>query len=264
MEKVSVLILTGYGINCDVETSWAFEMAGADRIERVHVNRVINGEVNIDDFQILAFPGGFSFGDHIASGRVLGLKVKKEMGEKLKKFILDGKLVIGICNGFQTLVKMGVLPGDEKDVFKKQVATLTHNDSAQYEDRWVRIKANTENHSPFLEGIGAFDVAVRHGEGKFVAQQHDLRMIKDNNLIAFQYVDKNGEITQHYPENPNGSELAIAGITNKKGNVLGMMPHPEVFINPTQHPEWTRTDKMPEALGLKIFSNAVRYVREKL
>jgi len=264
MEKVSVLILTGYGINCDVETGWAFEAAGADRIERVHVNRVVNGEVNPDDFQIMVFPGGFSFGDHIASGRVLGLKIKKEMGEKLKKFILDGKLVIGICNGFQTLVKMGVLPGDEKEVFKKQVATLTHNDSAKYEDRWVRIKANPNNPSPFLEGIDIFDVAIRHGEGKFIAQQHDLRMIKDSNMIAFQYVDENGEITQHYPENPNGSELAIAGITNKKGNVLGMMPHPEVFINSTQHPEWTRMDKMPEALGLKLFSNAVKYVREKL
>ena len=264
MEKVSVLILTGYGINCDVETAWAFEMAGADRIERVHVNRVINGEVNTDDFQIMVFPGGFSFGDHIASGRVLGLKIKKEMGEKLKKFILDGKLVIGICNGFQTLVKMGVLPGDEKEVFKKQIATLTHNDSAKYEDRWVRIKANPQNPSPFLAGIDIFDVAVRHGEGKFVAQQHDLRMIKDNNLIAFQYVDKNGEITQNCPENPNGSELAIAGITNKKGNVLGMMPHPEVFVNGTQHPEWTRMENMPEALGLRIFSNAVKYVREKL
>ena len=264
MQQVSVLILTGYGINCDVETAWAFEMAGAERIERVHVNRVINGEVNIDDFQILVFPGGFSFGDHIASGRVLGLKIKKEMGEKLKNFILQDKLVIGICNGFQTLVKMGVLPGSEKDVFGKQTATLTHNDSAKYEDRWVKIKANPNNKSPFLEGIGTFDVAVRHGEGKFLAKQHNLKVIKENNLTAFQYVDENNEPTQKYPENPNGSDFAIAGITNAKGNVLGMMPHPEVFINGTQHPTWTRAEKMPDPLGLKIFSNAVKYVREKL
>lgn len=265
MKKVNVLILTGYGINCDVETGWAFEMAGADKIERVHVNRIINGEVNPDDFQIMVFPGGFSFGDHIASGRVLGLKVKKQMGDKLKKFILEGKLVIGICNGFQTLVKMGVLPGDNKEVYKKQVATLTHNDSAKYEDRWVRIKANPSNKSPFLRGIESFDVAIRHGEGKFVAHRHFLREIRNEDLIAFQYVDKNGEPTRNYPENPNGSDLAIAGITNSRGNVLGLMPHPEVFINGTQHPEWTRKGTGSEkGLGLQIFVNAVNFVKEEL
>jgi phosphoribosylformylglycinamidine synthase subunit PurQ / glutaminase len=265
MKQANVLILTGYGINCDVETGWAFEMAGAHRIERVHVNRIINGEVDMNDFQILVFPGGFSFGDHIASGRVLGLKIKKEMGEKLKKFILDRKLVIGICNGFQTLVKMGVLPGDSRDVFKKQVATLTHNDSAKYEDRWVRIKANPTNNSPFLKGIDSFDVAVRHGEGKFVAHRHFLREMRNDDLIAFQYVDRAGEPTRNYPENPNGSDLAIAGITNSLGNVLGLMPHPEVFINGTQHPHWTRngTGGNPGD-GLKIFINAVNYVLEEL
>lgn len=258
MKKVNVLILTGYGINCDIETAWAFEMAKADEIKRVHLNRVINGEVNLDDFQILVLPGGFSFGDHIASGKVLALKIKKEMGDKLKKFILDGKLTLGICNGFQTLVKMGLLPGDSKEVFKKQTATLVRNDSALYEDRWVKIKANPENNSPFLRGISSFDVAVRHGEGKFMAE------IIERNLIAFQYVDKNNEPTQEYPANPNGSDSAIAGITNAKGNVLGLMPHPEVFINGTQHPAWTRMDKIPQGEGLKIFINAVDYARENL
>ena len=264
MEKVNVLILTGYGINCDVETAWAFEMAGAAHVERAHINRVVNGEIKLDDYQILAFPGGFSFGDHIASGKILALKVKKEMGDHLKKFVNDGKLVIGICNGFQTLVKMGILPGSEHNVFGPQTVTLTHNDSAVYEDRWVRIHANPDNHSPFLRGIGTFDVAIRHGEGKFLAKQHYLREIKDHNLIAFQYVDENDEITQKYPLNPNGSDLAIAGITNRKGNVLGMMPHPEVFINSTQHPDWTRLDKMPEPLGLTIFKNAVDYAGNEL
>ncbi len=265
MGKASVIILTGYGINCDVETGWAFEMAGADRIERVHVNRVINGEVDLEDFNIMVFPGGFSFGDHIASGKVLGLKIKKEMGDKIDKFISDRKLVLGICNGFQVLVKMGVLPGRRDGVFGRQVATLTMNDSAKYEDRWVTIKANADNKSPFLEGIESFKVAVRHGEGKFVAQSYSLRDIRSSNLIAFQYVDKDGDSTKNYPENPNGSDLAIAGMTNYHGNVLGMMPHPEVYINKTQHPEWTREEGLQDTgEGLKLFLNAVKHARENL
>jgi phosphoribosylformylglycinamidine synthase subunit PurQ / glutaminase len=265
MGKANVLILTGYGINCDVETEWAFQMAGADRIERVHVNRIINGEVDPENFNIMVFPGGFSFGDHIASGKVLGLKIKKEMGERISKFIEDKKLVLGICNGFQVLVKMGILPGRRDGAFGKQVATLTLNDSAKYEDRWVTIKCNSDNKSPFLDGIESFKVAVRHGEGKFIAQSYSLRDIRSGNLIAFQYVDKEGDSTKNYPENPNGSDLAIAGITNYHGNVLGMMPHPEVFINKTQHPEWTRRDDLKEnGEGLKLFENAVKYARENL
>jgi len=265
MGKANVIILTGYGINCDVETGWAFEMAGADKVERVHVNRVINGEVDTEDYNIMVFPGGFSFGDHIASGRVLGLKIKKEMGEKVEKFVLDGKLILGICNGFQVLVKMGILPGKKDAVFGKQAATLTVNDSAKYEDRWVTIKCNQDNNSPFLKDITSFKVAVRHGEGKFTAQSHCLRDIKSSSLTAFQYVDKDGTPTRNYPENPNGSDLAIAGITNYQGNVLGLMPHPEVFINRTQHPEWTRDKTLEETgAGLQLFVNAVKYVQEKL
>ncbi|MGI6393446.1 MAG: phosphoribosylformylglycinamidine synthase subunit PurQ [bacterium] len=265
MGKANVLILTGYGINSDVETGWAFEMAGADKVERVHLNRVIDGTVKLEEFQILIFPGGFSFGDHVSSGKVLGLKVRKEMGEGLKKFILDGKLVLGICNGFQTLVKMGVLPGDPENVYKTQVATLAHNDSAKYETRWVRIKANPANKSPFLKGIESFDVVVRHGEGKFVAPRNSLREMRNENLIAFQYVDKNEEPTRSYPENPNGSDLAIAGITNSRGNVLGLMPHPEVFISGTQHPHWTRNNTGSEkGAGLQLFENAVLFAKEKL
>jgi len=265
MGKANVIILTGYGINCDVETSWAFEMAGADKIDRVHINRIINGETSLDEYNIMVFPGGFSFGDHISSGRILGLKIKKEMGEKIEKFISEKKLVLGICNGFQVLVKMGILPGRKDSVYGKQTVTLTVNDSAKYEDRWVTIKSNPENKSPFLKGIESFKVAVRHGEGKFIAQSHSLRDIKFSGLIAFQYIEKDGSPARNYPENPNGSDLSIAGITNYQGNVLGLMPHPEVYINKTQHPEWTRlvnSEKTGE--GLKLFTNAVQYVRKKL
>jgi len=265
MKEVKVLILSGYGINCDVETGWAFELAGADSVRTAHVNRIINGEIKLDDYSILAFPGGFSFGDHIASGKVLGVKIKQELGKELKTFIDKGKLVIGICNGFQVLVKMGLLPGDESEIFAQQKVTLTHNDSARYEDRWVTIKSNEKNISPFLRNIESFPVSVRHGEGKFMALDDELRRIEMENLIAFQYVDKEDEPTREYPENPNGSQLAIAAITNVKGNILGMMPHPEVYVTKTQHPSWTRKKELQEeGAGLKIFQNAVEYVRNEL
>lgn len=265
MNKVRVLIINGYGINCDVETDWAFKMAGADEIVTTHINRVINKEFSLSDFSILAFPGGFSFGDHIASGRILGVKIKSELGEELERFVEAGKLVIGICNGFQILVKMGLLPGKEGTVLNSQTCTLTHNDSAKYEDRWVKIKPNNKNISPFLKDIQTLPIAVRHGEGKFIAMPETMNQILEEDLIAFQYTDENNEPTQKYPENPNGTEKAIAGITNKRGNVLGMMPHPEVYIQKTQHPSWTREKDLPnEGSGLKIFTNAVDYVRNEL
>ncbi len=265
MARAEVLILSGYGINCEVETCWAFEKAGADRVAIAHVNRVISREVPLDDFGILVFPGGFSFGDHIASGRVLGVKIRREMGDQITSFVKSGRLVLGICNGFQVLVKTGLLPGDDEKVFGPQKVTLAHNDSARYEDRWVTLRANPKNPSPFLRDIGLMACAVRHGEGKFLAVEHEMARIKAHHLIAFQYVDKNGMPTQEYPLNPNGSEQAVAGITNKRGNVLGLMPHPEVFIAKTQHPHWTRLPELPEeGAGLKIFRNAVDFVRHEL
>lgn len=265
MKKVNVLILSGYGINCDVETGWAFEMAGASKITITHANRLINGEVSLDDYQVLVFPGGFSFGDHIASGRVLALKIKQELGAGITNFVKSGRLVMGICNGFQVMVKMGLLPGDDINVLAPQSVTLTHNDSARYEDRWVRMKSNPKNTSLFLRGIDILPVAVRHGEGKFIAGDEELVRVQKENLIAFQYINKNGVPAGEYPENPNGSLLAIAAITNAKGNVLGMMPHPEVFVSKTQHPSWTRYKELEEeGAGLKIFRNAVEYAGNEL
>ncbi len=265
MNSVNVLVINGYGINCDVETGWAFEMAGADNVVVTHINRVIEGEYSLMDFGIVVFPGGFSFGDHIASGKVLGLKIKKELGEQITEYVRSGRLMMGICNGFQVMVKMGLLPGNRDTVFSEQRVTLTHNDSARYEDRWVRLKANSMNKSPFLRGIDVLPVSVRHGEGKFMALSDELSRIERENLVAFQYVDDEGEPTRSYPQNPNGSELAVAAITNQDGNVIGMMPHPEVFVNKTQHPSWTRDHELPEeGAGLRIFKNAVEYVRNEL
>ncbi len=265
MKKAKVLIITGYGINCDVETSWAFQLAGADEVKTTHLNRIINKEVNINDYSIFVIPGGFSFGDHIASGKVLALKIKMELREMLEKFIAEGKLVMGICNGFQVLVKMGLLPGGENSAFEKQTVTLTANDSAKYEDRWIRLKPNKENNSPFLKGLDSFPAAIRHGEGKFIAPQKEIDRLVENNMIAFQYVDEKDEVATTYPQNPNGSMLSIASITNKQGNVIGMMPHPEVFVVKTQHPQWQRIKDLPEeGAGLAIFKNAVNFVKNDL
>ncbi len=265
MARAEVLILSGYGINCEIETGWAFERAGADRVVITHVNRLIAGEVSLDDFGILVFPGGFSFGDHIASGRVLGVKIRRQLGDRIVSFVKSGRLLLGICNGFQVLVKTGLLPGDDETVFAPQRVTLTHNDSARYEDRWVTLRANPKNPSPFLRDITLMACPVRHGEGKFLATEHEMARLKAHHLIAFQYVDKNGMPTQEYPANPNGAEQAVAGITNRHGNILGLMPHPEGFIVKTQHPHWTRLpDLSEEGAGLKIFRNAVDFVRHEL
>ena len=264
MQKVRVLILGGYGINCDVETGWAFSMAGADTVETVHVNRVINNTVSMDDYGIVVFPGGFSFGDHISSGRVLGIKLKMELGKKLAAFIADKKLVLGICNGFQMMVKMGLLPGGEiKEAFSNQSVTLVHNDSNKYEDRWVNIKKDVANKSPFLQGIDMLPIAVRHGEGKFMAAPEEIYRLEASGMVAFRYVSENGTPTQEYPDNPNGSVNAIAAITNQSGTVLGMMPHPEVYISKTHHPHWTRDNDLPEeGMGLQMFKNAVNYIKQ--
>ena len=263
MKSVRVLVLGGYGINCDVETGWAFEMAGADTVETVHINRVIEGAVSMDDYGIVVFPGGFSFGDHISSGRVLGIKIKMELGEKLAKFIADKKLVLGICNGFQVMVKMGLLPGGKiSHAFNDQSVTLVHNDSNRYEDRWVTITKEVSNKSPFLKNIAVLPIAVRHGEGKFMANSEEINRLEKSGMVAFRYTTTDGNPTQEYPANPNGSINAIAAITNQAGTVLGMMPHPEVYISKTQHPHWTRENDLPEeGMGLQLFRNAVDYIK---
>ncbi|MFO7734972.1 MAG: phosphoribosylformylglycinamidine synthase I [bacterium] len=266
-KDVRVLIVQGYGINCETETAWAFKKAGADNVDKVHVNRIIENRSELDRYKIIVFPGGFSFGDHISSGKVLAMKVKTGMSSELARFINEGRLVMGICNGFQALVKMGILPGSEDKVYPKQSVTLKWNDSARYEDRWVSVKANPQNKSPFLNDIDTMRIPVRHGEGKFFSYAKRLREIKRKNQIAFQYIGETGEPTMEYPCNPNGSELSIAAITNSSGNVLGMMPHPEAFISSTHEPRWTEksgNNMNEEGAGLKLFVNAVKYAADML
>jgi phosphoribosylformylglycinamidine synthase I len=257
-----VLVLTGYGINCDMELAHAFRLAGADA-ERVHLTDLISGTAKLSDFHILALPGGFSFGDDIASGKVLANMIKYNLGEQIQEFIDAGNLIIGICNGFQAMVKMGLLPAFDGD-YAAQEVTLTFNDSGRFEDRWVHLKANKSSKCVFTKGIESIYLPVRHGEGKFVAKTPEvLARLKKGNQIVFQYVNMEGKLAG-YPFNPNGSVDNIAGICDETGRVFGMMPHPEAFTHRTNHPRWTREELPEEGAGVAIFRNAVEYVRERL
>jgi len=259
--EVKVLILYGYGINCDNETQHGFELAGAEA-EKVHTNQLINGERQLKDYQILAIPGGFSFGDDIGAGKVLATKIKYNLAAEFSEFIREGRLVIGICNGFQVLVKLGILPGFNRN-YGRQDVTLTFNDSGRFEDRWVYLKTNQKSPCVWTKGIETIYLPVRHGEGKFIARNGEIRkkLIEHNHIVA-QYADDKGDLVS-YPWNPNGSELNIAGICDETGRIFGLMPHPEAFLFPQNHPRWTR-EKSQEGEGLKIFKNAVNFVKNKI
>lgn len=255
-----VLVLTGFGINCDIETRYAFELAGAGA-DRVHINDLINGNKKLSDYHILAFPGGFSFGDDIASGKVLANMIKYNIGDQIREFIDDGKLIIGICNGFQAMVKMGLLPGFKGD-YTNQEVTLTFNDSGRFEDRWVHLKVNKRSKCVFTKGSEDRYLPVRHGEGKFVVKDaQTLENLKRGNQIVYQYIDPEGKAAG-YPYNPNGSIENIAAICDESGRIFGMMPHPEAFLHRTNHPGWTREELPEEGAGMAIFRNGVEYVRK--
>lgn len=264
--KPKVLVLYGYGINCDNETQYAFALAGADT-EKVHINQLIGGEKNLRDYQILVIPGGFSFGDDVGAGKILAVKIKYNLKEHLQEFINDGKLIIGICNGFQVMVKLGVLPGFDKN-YSTQKVTLSFNDSGRFEDRWVLLKMNQSSPCVFTKGIDNIILPVRHGEGKFICDANETRkrLIKQNQIVA-QYVDDKGNFAG-YPFNPNGSQKNIAGICDETGRIFGLMPHPEGFLTKYNHPRWTRGEiallDNPEGDGVKIFKNAVNFIKHNL
>ncbi len=248
---VRAAVLVGYGINCDYETSYALKLAGAE-VEQVHISGL--GEAGLERFEILAIPGGFSFGDDIAAGKMLANKLKAAAGSSIEQFVSDGKLAIGICNGFQALAKYALLPEMGEQKF-----TLTFNDSGRFEDRWVHLKA--EGNSIWTRGISSLYLPVRHGEGKFVAPKEELRHIEREGLVALRYASAEGG-KPSYPDNPNGSMNDIAGITDRSGRVLGLMPHPEASLYPTNHPRWTRGER--DVLGIELFKNAVKFAEEEL
>ncbi|WP_400193235.1 phosphoribosylformylglycinamidine synthase subunit PurQ [Hymenobacter sp. B81] len=271
-QPVHALVLTGFGINCEEELAAAYRLAGG-AATIVHFNEVLNGQTSIHDYDVLNFPGGFSFGDDLGSGVVMANKVRfrklpagRTLLEEIGAFIQAGGYVVGICNGFQMLVKMGLLP-DFAGQQEREV-TLTHNASGRYEDRWVRLAVNPNNRSPFLKGLTSLEVPVRHGEGRLVIRDEAIRSrILAEGLNCLTYCDATGCETELYPLNPNGAELNCAGLTDITGHVFGLMPHPEAFLSLYNHPDWARRKRLDPTLseegdGLKLFRNIVEHISQ--
>jgi phosphoribosylformylglycinamidine synthase len=254
---LKALVLYGFGINCENESRYAIEKSGG-KADILHLNSVLERPKVLEEYNMLMIPGGFSFGDDLGSGKVFGNKMKLRLRDQLAEFTKADKLVMGICNGFQVMVKMGLLP--EPD-FTQRVS-LTTNDSGHYEDRWVFLKGNPASPCVFTKGIGAILVPVRHGEGKFIPKDASvMEDLKKNGQVVFQYTDENGR-PAGYPYNPNGSIENVAGICDRTGRIFGMMPHPEAFNIVENCPYWVR-GTVKEPLGLRLFKNAVTYMEGK-
>jgi phosphoribosylformylglycinamidine synthase len=260
--KPTTLILRTAGTNCDSETAHAFELAGA-KAEKVHVNQLVANPNLLHDYQLLAFPGGFSYGDDIAAGRILANQLAHHLRDDLRRFIEDGKPVIGICNGFQVLVKTDLLPGPLAGK-SGQLCTLAHNECGRFVDRWIHLSSRSKK-CIWTAGLADLDLPIAHGEGKFLCADESVRKaIWDNDQVALVYTRPDGAAANgHFPDNPNGSTDDIAGICDASGLVLGLMPHPERHVDPLQHPAWSRMHPLPKAgAGLQIFVNAVHHVRD--
>ena len=260
MASPRVLVLRAPGTNCDEETAFAFQVAGAD-VERVHVNRLIENPSLAERYQILCVPGGFSYGDDIAAGRILATQLERHLGDVVRKFCEQDRLVLGICNGFQVLMRLGVLTSGVSD---SAPATLTWNDTGRFDDRWVHLAVD-QTPCVFLRNVERMYLPIAHAEGKFAMASPEIQeSMSAAGRLALRYVaDENSELTNDVlaaPDNPNGSHANVAGICDATGRLFGLMPHPERHIDPTHHPMWTRRDEQPEhGEGLAIFKNAVEY-----
>jgi len=261
MAQPNVLILRAPGTNCDRETAYAFESAGA-KTELMHINRLLEQPELFGRFQILCIPGGFSYGDDVAAGRILANQIQHHLSEPMARFKDEGKLILGICNGFQVLIKSSVLL--DPDPQRGAQATLTWNDSGRYEDRWVQVGVEGSR-CVFLRGIEAMYLPIAHAEGKFVTRDDEvLASLKSQGQLVLRYralpgteVEGNGQVP--FPDNPNGSMANVAGVCDESGRVLGLMPHPERHIDHTHHPRWTRGQGQQPGDGMQLFLNAVAY-----
>jgi phosphoribosylformylglycinamidine synthase len=274
--KVKAIVITGNGTNCEMETAHACRLAGADQVDIVHISELLYRDKKLDDYSFLNLPGGFLDGDDLGSAkaganRILnaairtdGAEVSETLHDQFRRFIRAGKLILGVCNGFQLLVKLGTLPGFDGDYFR-QSATLTFNDSGRFEDRWVYLKANAASPCVFTRGLTSLYLPVRHGEGKFIARHRAvLKRLHADGHVALQYSDEQGRTaTMDYPQNPNGAVDAIAGICDETGRIFGLMPHPEAYLHYTNHPRWTREKLPEEGMGLALFKNAVKFIRSR-
>ena len=283
MAQPRVLVLRAPGTNCDIETAYAFERAGATA-ERLHINRLRETPAALDAFQILCLPGGFSYGDDVSAGRILGNQIRVALGDQFRKFRDSGKLILGICNGFQILLKSGILLEDnvaadastKTSAVPTAQATLALNESGRYEDRWVRLNVNGDK-CVFFRGVESMYLPVAHAEGKFVTRDAAVlksleaggqavlkyRPLKELAAVgASQAAASSATHTVPYPDNPNGATNDIAGICDATGRVLGLMPHPERHLDPLQHPRWTRLKELPkEGDGFALFKNAVGFFK---
>jgi phosphoribosylformylglycinamidine synthase len=268
--SINALVLTGYGLNCDVETAYAFEQAGA-RAERVHINALIDGSVSLEDFQVMSFIGGFSWADDHGAGVIQAVRMKTNIGDRMLDFVERGNLIIGICNGFQCLVNLGLLPAVDSDYTRRSVA-LTYNDCGNFRNDWVALTVNADGPCVFTRGLERLELPVRHGEGKFVAPDSVVDTLERNGQVVIRYALPDGSPAGgQFPANPNGSVNDIAGICDPSGRVFGLMPHPEAFNRWTNHPQWTRRKERikrgleeapPETTpGITIFKNAVDYLK---
>lgn len=249
-----VLILRAPGANCDLEAAFAFERAGAIA-ERVHINRLREQPKLLKDYQVLVVPGGFTYGDDVAAGKILANELRHFLGDALMRFRDAEKLILGICNGFQAILKAGLLipPDDEGPL-----ATLTNNTHGKFEDRWIYMQA-TPGKCPFLKGYDRLHAPIAHGEGNFICREGwILQGLEQAGQVVLRYVDANGK-PGPFPVNPNGSQADVAGICDATGRALGLMPHPERHVLPTQHPRWTREGLREEGDGMRLFRNAVEY-----
>ena len=258
---VRALVLTGLGLNCEVETAEAFRRVGAEA-DLVPLLDLLDGTARLDGYQILAFPGGFAYGDHLGAGFVFASKIRHRLYDDLCAFVERGGLALGICNGFQIMVRLGMLPGFDGDL-KTPRATLAPNDRLGYRDAWVRLAADPESPCVWTRGLATLELPSRHGEGKFLPASPEVaERLERDHLVAVRYVDAEGRPTESWPENPNGSPGGVAGICDPTGRLFGMMPHPDAYLYPFQHPGWSRaryTGEVPaEGGGLAIFRNGVR------
>jgi len=261
-----VLIITGYGLNCEAESRFAWEQAGA-RPQLMHIRDLMEKPDRLHGFGALMFIGGFSFGDHMTSGHVFAHLLRHHLREELASFIQDGGLILGVCNGFQIMTKLGLVPGLDQQYFKPAVS-LMQNDCGSFQHYWIRLRFEPNSPCIFTKGLEYMDLPIRHGEGKIIPRNRNtLESLEKAGCVACRYVDPlTGEPARQFPANPNGSIHAIAGLCDPSGRIFGLMPHPEAFLFPEQHPMWAFREKDAPAKehgdGLALFANAVRFMRE--
>ena len=273
-KQVRAVVIAGNGTNCEREMANACRLAGAEVVDIIHIAELLAGRARLDGYHFLNLAGGFLDGDDLGSAmaganRLLHAPVRgtsEHLSDQLQRFIADGKLILGVCNGFQLMVKMGLLPALDGD-HRRQSVTLTHNDGGRFEDRWVHLKVDPASPCIFTRGLQGVYLPVRHGEGKFVSESSQvLQRIEAAHLAPLKYSDP-GYLapTMDYPLNPNGAQNAIAGVCDPTGRLFGLMPHPEAYVHRTHHPRWTRETDLPEeGMGLRLFRNAVEFARKEL